>query len=1305
MLISADLSANKTDFLVDSYARLLNFGVNSSEILVLVQNSNLKQNFIKKTLEKLKINSIEKLNVHSFFSLVYNTINDNWAFVENINPFNKPAILPNMAGLEVSQFILRDILKEVPFKGYNSKKSLLHQIFRRYSLIVQNNLTDEEVEWRSRVLGESFSQDAKKVLKKLLTKTLALRDFDYLRQILVFNYIYKNTDYFKNIKYLILDDGDEITPVCFDFIQYLAPQLKDAFIAFDPKGASRAGYLSADKTAVWKFEELFKQNAKEIKSENKLSIDAETLFSNITEEKTDTLQNFSIQSPSKRASMIETAVSKINELLAKNIKPSDISIVTPVVDDMLKFSLKENLRVNLLFLSGSEKLIQNRLVKSVLTILKINSGIKVSQFDLRVVLSEFLGIPVKYCKDILENFELNNELITFEFSLDEYTEKYKKFKELLDNLKLNNSKLSEKVCDIFNDLAEFYYVNPVELNKFNFFIKQLQDFENVLGNEFDNRQEDIINQIENSIIAENPYSTLEISDNDIVISTPQKIIDNQIKTKYQFWLDISSDEWIKSDTGPLYNAWVFQRGWAKDEYTIDDNIQLSKDKTARILRKLTLCASEHIYTYSSLFDGNGIENFGGIEEYIKVKEILKQVQDDATHFKIIPREDQKPVLDYESGKMAISAVPGAGKTTILLALILKLLDKGINPENIFVMTYMESAARNFRDRIKNIRQNSSQIPNISTIHGLALRILKENGNFERLGLSADFEICDDTQRTRIIREISTKLKLKKTETDEFDRGVSVFKIGGGKFSTIAALQSNNEITPASSQLPLNDKKLEKFRTFFEDYQKTLQESNLIDYDDMLTSSVKLLENNPDIRSYYQDICRYIIEDEAQDSSSIQQKLINLLSGKHKNLIRCGDINQAITTTFSNADVEGFRKFITESNAVSMDCSQRCTKDVWTLANNLVKWADTQEETKNAFFDIFMHPVEGKNPVSENAVQAVIFENPLEERNYVLKEIKSALAKDKKCTIGILLRNNYQVAQWMNFINNSGFKTITRSESLEQKSIFKTIFAIMQMIIHPFDNNVIADNYEVLAEAGFYKQRLGLEIRQFETPFIQTNCDDIENTYLAQFYWDLTYWLSFPHLTPDELAIKIGLHYFSSEIEKSNVYLISTLIKRLGMNYKEFPILAERLGELAKKPSLSGFKFFSEEEESNKEYVSGKVQVMTMHKSKGDEFDYVFIPEMSEKNLTIDFNRIKLKSSDFMENLRRLNPDYKPKTEFDMKQELVSENLRLLYVAITRAKKYLHFTTSRKTKSFEKIVEQEPSLIFTDILDNTEVCGG
>lgn len=1278
LLINGSISSEKTDMLIQKYAELLNSGVPASRILVLVANSNLKNKFIEQTLKLLEIDAIEKFQVYSFFGLVYNTISDNWAFLENRNTYDNPVILPNLAGLEISQFILKDILKEIPFKGYNSKQSLLHQLFRRYSLIVQNNLSDHEIEERSRILGESFADDAKLALKKLLKETLALRDFDYLRQTLVFNFIYKNTEYFSNIEYLIVDDGDEITPVCFDFISFLAPQLKDIFIAFDKQGGSRTGYLSADKNTVWAFEQLFKQMAQNIETQTKLKDDAEILFNNVIHDKTEKLKHFSVQSPSKRAKMIDLAVQKIDELLKKNVKPFEISIITPVIDDMLKFSLKENLSNELLFISGSEKIIQNRIVQAALTILKLNTELKnnLSEFDIRVVLSEFLGIPVKYCRKILNTFEETKTLPEHDFNDSLFNEKYSKLLKLISNLSTCEIKLSEQVCEIYDEIIEFTQISPDEINKFNFFIKQLREFENIFGKNFEKRKSEIILQIENSIIAENPYSTLDIKENEIVISTPQKIIDNQIKAKYQIWLDISSDEWIKSDTGPLYNAWVFQKGWEKDTYTIEDNLELSKDKTARILRKLTLCANEKIFAFSSLFDSNGIENFGGIEKYLNFETEKIPAQNIRP---IIPRADQAPVLEYKSGKMAISAVPGAGKTTILLALILKLLENGINPENIFVLTYMESAARNFRERIKNIRQNSTQLPNISTIHGLALRILKENGNYERLGLNSDFEICDDTQRSRIIREIANKMKLKVKESEEFDRAVSIFKIGEGVLNNSA------------------DTKFKKFAEFFNEYQALLSSQNLIDYDDMLISSVKLLRNNPDILNHYQEICEFIIEDEAQDSSAIQQELIGLLSGKHKNLIRCGDINQAITTTFSNADVEGFRKFISESNDVSMNCSQRCTEDVWKLANSLVDYASTKQESQNAFFKIYMHPVAGGNPVQENAITSKIFESDLEERNYVIKTIKNTFKENPKATVGILLRNNFQVAHWLGYINDCGLKSITRSESLEQKTIFKTIFAILKMILNPFDNEIIAENYDILAQNGFYKARLSTKIRNYEEPFIETNCDNIEDPYLGQFYWDLNYWLSLPHMSAEELAVKIGLTYFSSEIEKSNVYLISTLIKRLSTNNKNIKYIIERLGELAKKPSLSGFKFFSEEDESNKEFLAGKVQVMTLHKSKGDEFDLVFLPEMAEKNLTLDFNEIKLKSSDFLEGVRRSNPKYEPKTENDLKSELLAENLRLLYVAITRAKRKLVVTVSRKSKSFEKTVDQTPSLIFSELL--------
>ena len=688
-----------------------------------------------------------------------------------------------------------------------------------------------------------------------------------------------------------------------------------------------------------------------------------------------------------------------------------------------------------------------------------------------------------------------------------------------------------------------------------------------------------------------------------------------------------------------------------------------------------MLAQEHVWACSSLFDPSGVENLGGIEDYLAGE--ANEDDDNAKPvFKITPRDDQKPVLDYKKGSMAISAVPGAGKTTILLALIIKLIERGVIPTNIFVLTYMDSAARNFRERIKNMCPNTTLLPNISTIHGLALKIIKENSNFERLNLSADFDICDDTQRMRIIKGITGKFT--KTEADEFDRAISVLKLQEGDISK-----------------PSSDKKIEKFKTFFKEYQAQLREANLIDYDDILIMSVKLLENNPDILEYYQNICEYIIEDEAQDSSGVQQRLIGLLSGKHKNLIRCGDINQAITTTFSNADVEGFRRFIAEADTtVEMNHSQRCTQDVMTLANNLVNFGN--EILPKAFFTSYMQGVTGKNPVSENAIFSRVFENAFAERNFVLKEIKNILTRNKNATIGILLRNNYQVASWAGFINDAGLKSITRSESLGQKGVFNTIFSILKFIQNPFDNEVLVSTYETLADLGFYKQRLQLEIRASEKPFIEKDGDDIESAALAQFLWDMQYWLNSSTLPLEELVIRIGLFYYTSDIEKSNVYLIAILVKRLNASGK-FDLTLQRLEELAKKPTLSGFKFFSEEED--KDAMRGKVQIMTLHKSKGDEFEYVFLPEMAEKNLSIDVSKAKTKASTiFMEEVRAFNPSYKSKSELELREFNSEESLRLLYVAITRAQLKLYITTSAKAKGWgNKETGQEPSVIFGNIL--------
>lgn len=1299
MLLNAPISSQKRKILVDKYVSLIDSGVDASKILVIVQNSIQKNRFLKEVLALVKTDVMETPRISSFNSIIYNSINDNWGYLEN-SLVGKGVIIPNTTGLEITQFILNKLIKDVKFKGYNSKKSLLHQIFRRYALIVQNNLTDDDVKWRSiDVLTESFADDAKITIHRLLKETLKFRSLDYLRQGLIFNYIYKNSDYFKNIEYLIIDNADEITPHCFDFIKSLSPTLKDVLIACDEKGSSRCGYLAADKHIYSKLKSTFKLDEKRLEANSQLVNDAETLYSNVLNKKNDTLKNFEFLTHSKRTQMINLACDKVVELLNSDAKPSDITIITPVVDDLLKFLLQEKISNNiarLKFITGSEKSINNALFKAVLTVLKLTTPLKseLTEFDARSILTELVGVPLKYCKTILEGFTQSKNLLPFEFEYEIYNKNYSKLLDVLNAVTSPNLPLSKRILYIFNSLITLNNKNISELSRFNFALKQINDFESVFGESYVIKHSDeIITQIENSIISENPYGSIDLEADEIVISTPQKIIDNEIQSKYQIWLDVSSDEWVKNDTGPLYNAWVFQSDWEGEKFTVEDELNLSRMKNARFLRKLSLCAEKRIFAYSSLFDSLGVENFGGIEKFISSEKKLNP-----NVFSITPRDDQKPVLDYKQGKMAISAVPGAGKTTILLALIIKLLEDKINPENIFVLTYMESAARNFRERIKNVCSDLNTLPNISTIHGLALKILKENGNFTKLGLPADFEICDETKSYAIMNTISKQMHLSKDLLAEFERAISVFKMSGAKF--------NSETGEFDLIEGISDKKLLKFIDFYNNYQKSLKSENSIDYDDMLILSVKLLEDNEDVRTHYQNICEYIIEDEAQDSSVIQQRLIKILSAKHNNLIRCGDINQAITTTFSNADVEGFRTFIKESNSVEMNCSQRCSEGVYELANNLVRYAEADESLKGAFYNIFMNPVEGRNPVESNSLRPLMFKTREDEENYILREINRIFVDNPNATVGVLLRNNYQVADWLLILDKAGIKTISRTDCLCQKSVYKVISSILKFIDKPFDNKVVSATYQTLSELGYYKKTFKSIIDEMKTPFVEVVIDEVENVYISRFYWDMLYWLQFSSLAPSELVSKIGFAYFTNEIDNANIYLISTFVKRLESSSNSFSSLITKMDLLANKNNLRGFKFFSEADENDNIKTKGSVQIMTYHKSKGDEFDYVFMPMFTENNLPICAKTMTLRGDNvFTEKIRALNESYKIKSDDEIKKTTIDEDLRVLYVAITRAKRRLYITCpkAKLAGKFEKkkLIPVKESIIFKELLKNVE----
>ena len=190
---------------------------------------------------------------------------------------------------------------------------------------------------------------------------------------------------------------------------------------------------------------------------------------------------------------------------------------------------------------------------------------------------------------------------------------------------------------------------------------------------------------------------------------------------------------------------------------------------------------------------------------------------------------------------------------------------------------------------------------------------------------------------------------------------------------------------------------------------------------------------------------------------------------------------------------------------------------------------------------------------------------------------------------------------------------------------------------------------------------------------------------------MNYWLENSFLNVGDFAIKAGNYYYSTQVELSNLHIIASYFKRLSLEYKTN--LYEKLVELAKKPPAC--KLFAEDSAQN---AQGQVSIMTFHKSKGDEFDFVFIPGLCEETLPLVRENYRV-SGDlrFIEHIKALNPAYTPKDENELQIRQIEENFRLMYVALTRAKKGLYISCARKYKKYSKVKNVSVSTLFDDFL--------
>lgn len=356
----------------------------------------------------------------------------------------------------------------------------------------------------------------------------------------------------------------------------------------------------------------------------------------------------------------------------------------------------------------------------------------------------------------------------------------------------------------------------------------------------------------------------------------------------------------------------------------------------------------------------------------------------------------------------------------------------------------------------------------------------------------------------------------------------------------------------------------------------------------------------------------------------------------------------------------------------------------------------------------MKPVEGQNPKTEpQAVKIQTHDTNSIEMAYICEEVKKLQQTTPERTCAILLRTNNQISNWMAYLENNGINTFSRTETLKNKKVFKLLSKLLEFVYFPLKNNTVQDLAIIFKENNIISLKKS-DINQIKNISEAFMSSEPQNPELIQLWWELYYWMELPFDNEEEFIIKAGNHYFTKSDDLSNVNLICSIIRNFKRSYRNYTQeepspkdILSHLTNIGIKQKLSGIKYFNDLEDEKITLKNG-VELMTVHKSKGDEFDIVFMPDMTEFNYNIDPGEIKLnKQTAIVQKLEHI-AGKKPKNDTELKLEQAKETLRLIYVGITRAKRKLYLSASEKQKNFSKPNKPSSALIILDSLLEKEV---
>lgn len=401
---------------------------------------------------------------------------------------------------------------------------------------------------------------------------------------------------------------------------------------------------------------------------------------------------------------------------------------------------------------------------------------------------------------------------------------------------------------------------------------------------------------------------------------------------------------------------------------------------------------------------------------------------------------QESAVSRVNGQTLLLAVPGSGKTTVIVARLgYMLMCCNIQPHNILTMTYNVSAAKDMKKRFCDKFGDDIITPEFRTINGFCATVIMR---YEKTRNTSAFSLVEENQVTRIIRAIYLDM------THEFPSE-----------STIKDIKTKLVYTRNMMLKTAEIKKIKigeiDFFDFFTRYKEYKQQNRIMDYDDQLEFALRILIKNPDILSYYQERYKYISIDEAQDTSKIQHMIIRLLANKYKNIFMVGDEDQSIygfRAAYPQALLE-FQTVYPNANVLLMEQNYRSTRDIVSKANNFIKLNKCRYD---------------KNMRTDNQtnipIKNITLKDHKHQYNYIIK-----MLSDRTEETAVLYRNNDSAIPIIDLLekNNIGYKL------KENNGIFFTVNTVLDIM------NILSFafyDYEATRFFDFY-YKLGLHIKK------------------------------------------------------------------------------------------------------------------------------------------------------------------------------------------------------------------------------------